>query len=25
MEPYLHFFDDDDTDYADDGAGFDVT
>jgi len=25
MKPYLHFFDDDDTDYADDGAEFDVT
>tara|TARA_B100000029_G_scaffold502726_1_gene578476 strand:+ start:640 stop:1092 length:453 start_codon:yes stop_codon:yes gene_type:complete len=25
MEPYLHFFDEDDTDYADVGAEFDVT
>ena len=25
MEPYLHFFDVDDTDYADVGAEFDVT
>ena len=25
MKPYLHFFDVDDTDYADDGADFDVT